>query len=160
MKHMSKRIVEIVHEHILPIVEPLHVELVDVEFVKEGPNYFLRVYVDQENGIDLDTCGIVSEKISEMLDVVDPIAQEYILEVSSPGAERPLKKKEDYIKSIGKNIFVTLYEPLNGVKSYEGILLSFEENKITLLVTEKTRKTETTIPYDKIAACRLAILFA
>ena len=86
---MSKRIVEIVHEHILPIVEPLHVELVDVEFVKEGPNYFLRVYVDQENGIDLDTCGIVSEKISEMLDVVDPIAQENILEISSPGAERP-----------------------------------------------------------------------
>ena len=80
-----------------------------------------------------------------------------ILEIFASTAGR---EKSCTGSSIGKNIFVTLYEPLNGVKSYEGILLSFEENKITLLVTEKTRKTETTIPYDKIAACRLAILFA
>ena len=157
---MSKKIADVVHDHVLPILEQLQVELVDVEFVKEGPNYFLRIYVDQENGIDLDMCSTVSEKISEMLDAVDPIVQEYILEVSSPGAERPLKKKEDYIKAIGKNIYVTLYEPLNGVKSYEGILLSFEEDKVVLQVTEKTRKKEVTIPYDKIASCRLAILFA
>lgn len=156
---MSKKIADVVSAHVSPIVEQLNVELVDVEFVKEGPNYFLRIYVDQENGIDLDMCSAVSEKISEMLDLIDPISQEYILEVSSPGAERPLKKKEDYIKSIGKNIFIRLYEPYNGAKTYEGILLAFEEDELTVQVTEKTRKKEVKIPYDKVASCRLAILF-
>lgn len=156
---MSKKIAELVFKHVQPITDELNVELVDVEFVKEGPNYFLRIYVDQENGIDLDMCSAVSEKISEMLDELDPISQEYILEVSSPGAERPLKKKEDYIKSIGKNIFVRLYEPFQGAKAYEGILLFFEEDELTLQVTDKTRKKEVKIPYDKVASCRLAILF-
>ena len=73
-------------------------ELVDVEYVKEGSNWFLRVYVDKEGGIDIDDCGRISEFLSEKLDENDPITDAYFLEVSSPGAERPLKKPDDYLK--------------------------------------------------------------
>src|ERR1044072_7923701 len=95
-------------------------ELVDVEYVKEGVSYFLRIYVDKEGGIDIDDCGQISEYMSQKLDENDPIEEAYFLEVSSPGAERPLKKAEDVLKSVGKDVFVTTYEPIGGAKEFEG----------------------------------------
>ena len=92
-------VTETVTEIVQPIVESNQFELVDIEFIKEGKNWFLRVYIDKPEGVDLEDCALISEKISEKMDKMDPdpIPQAYFLEVSSPGAERPLKKEEDYL---------------------------------------------------------------
>ena len=111
-KQMSKKVTEVVEELVIPILEELHLELVEVEYVKEGKSWFLRVYIDKETGVDIEDCGKVSEKLSEKLDEVDPIPQNYFLEVSSPGAERPLKKEKDFQKAIGKNVYIKTYEPI------------------------------------------------
>lgn len=92
---MSK-VTSIVEELTIPILEDLNLELVDIEYVKEGKNWFLRLFIDKENGVDIEECGIVSERLSEQLDELDPIPHNYFLEVSSPGAERPLKKKQTF----------------------------------------------------------------
>ena len=117
-------ITEEVEKLVGPIVEELELELVDVEFVKEGRDWFLRVYIDTPNGsIDIDQCAQVSEKLSEELDRTDPIPQNYFLEVSSPGAERPLKKEEDFQKAIGQFVFIKTYEAING---YERVRRLFD----------------------------------
>ncbi|GGA39452.1 ribosome maturation factor RimP [Paenibacillus physcomitrellae] len=144
-----------VEEMILPYLEDNGFELVDVEYVKEGSNWFLRVFVDKEGGIDIDDCGRISEVLSEKLDKNDPIPAAYFLEVSSPGAERPLKKAEDVKKAVGKDVFVTTYEPVNGQKEFEGRLLSFEQEELLIQVGKK----EYSIPYGKVASARLAIIF-
>lgn len=90
---MSKKVTDTVQVMAQPILDDLQLELVDIEFVKEGQNWFLRVFIDSENGVDIEECAKVSEALSEKLDEADPITQNYFLEVSSPGAERPLKKK-------------------------------------------------------------------
>lgn len=137
----------------------MQLELVEVEYVKEGKSWFLRVYIDKETGVDIDDCGNVSEKLSEKLDEVDPIPQNYFLEVSSPGAERPLKKK-DFLNAIGKNVYIKTYEPILDEKEFEGILTSFDGEEVTLEVRIKTRKKTIVIPFEKVAKARLAITFA
>lgn len=82
----------------------------DIEYVKEGQNWFLRLYIDKDDGVDIEECGIVSERLSEKLDEIDPIPHNYYLEVSSPGAERPLKKPSDFTKAIGKNVHVKTFQ--------------------------------------------------
>lgn len=138
-----------------PYLEENGFELVDIEYVKEGSNWFLRVFVDKEGGIDIDDCGRISEYLSEKLDQNDPIPSAYFLEVSSPGAERPLKKGEDVAKAVGKDVFVTTYEPINGLKEFEGRLLSFNNDELVVEVGKKSH----TIPYNKVASARLAIIF-
>ncbi|KHF30962.1 Ribosome maturation factor RimP [Anoxybacillus sp. BCO1] len=91
-----KKVTHIVEELVTPIVTDMGLELVDIEYVKEGKNWFLRVFIDSPTGIDIDQCGVVSERLSEKLDEIDPIPHNYFLEVSSPGAERPLKKGERF----------------------------------------------------------------
>jgi ribosome maturation factor RimP len=156
---MSKKVTDTVEELLLPIVEEMNLELVDIEYVKEGSAWFLRVYVDKDGGIDIEDCGTVSEKLSEKLDELDPITHNYFLEVSSPGAERPLKKKEDLEKSIGKYVHIKTYEPIDGLKAIEGDLLKFDGETLTILMTIKTRKKEVNIPYPKVAKARLAVKF-
>ncbi|AIC94797.1 MULTISPECIES: ribosome maturation factor RimP [Shouchella] len=156
---MSKIVSSKVEQLVLPIVDDLQLELVEVEYKKEGPNWFLRVYIDSDKGVDLDDCEKVSEKLSEQLDEADPIKEAYFLEVSSPGAERPLKKKADVEKAVGKGVYITTYEPLNGEKTFEGKLQAFEDNQLTVDTKVKTRTVTYTIPYDKIANIRLSILF-
>lgn len=153
------RVVDIVEELALPIVGKFQLELVDVEYVKEGKDWFLRVYIDRENGVDIETCGLVSEQLSDKLDEVDPIQHNYFLEVSSPGAERPLKNKKDFKQAIGKNIFLKTYEPIAGDKSFEGPLLQFDGEVVTMEITIKTRKKTVEIPYEKVAHARLAVSF-
>ncbi|MFS0763199.1 ribosome maturation factor RimP [Peribacillus phoenicis] len=157
---MSKKVTEVVEELALPILEELQLELVEVEYVKEGKSWFLRVYIDKETGVDIDDCGNVSEKLSEKLDEVDPIPQNYFLEVSSPGAERPLKKEKDFLNAIGKNVYIKTYEPILDEKEFEGILTSFDGEEVTLEVTIKTRKRTIVIPFEKVAKARLAITFS
>lgn len=157
---MSKKVTEVVEELALPILEELQLELVEVEYVKEGKSWFLRVYIDKETGVDIDDCGNVSEKLSEKLDEVDPIPQNYFLEVSSPGAERPLKKEKDFLNAIGKNVYIKTYEPILDEKEFEGILTSFDGKEVTLEVRIKTRKKTIVIPFEKVAKARLAITFS
>jgi ribosome maturation factor RimP len=130
-------------------------ELVDVEYVKEGSNWFLRVYVDKEGGIDIDDCGRVSEFLSVQLDEKDPIPDAYFLEVSSPGAERPLKKPQDYYNALNNHVFITTYEPIDGIKEFEGLLASFDGESLTV----QTGKKASSIPLAKVASARLAIVF-
>jgi ribosome maturation factor RimP len=130
-------------------------ELVDVEYVKEGSNWFLRVYVDKEGGIDIDDCGRVSEYLSVRLDEKDPIPDAYFLEVSSPGAERPLKKPQDYYKAVNNHVFITTYEPVDGSKEFEGLLLSYNGEELVIQTGKKT----SSIPIAKVASARLAIVF-
>jgi ribosome maturation factor RimP len=157
--NMSK-VTEVVDELAAPILKELGLELVDIEYVKEGKSWFLRVYIDKDSGVDIEDCGLVSERLSEKLDEVDPIPHNYFLEVSSPGAERPLKKTKDFEKAIGKNVFIKTYEPIDGEKSFEGILLAFDGQIITLEVKIKTRKKTIEIPYEKVANARLAVSFS
>ncbi|MGD6816131.1 ribosome maturation factor RimP [Metabacillus sp. 113a] len=156
---MSKKVTDTVSELAVPILEELDLELVDVEYVKEGKNWFLRVYIDSEGGVDIEECGLVSERLGEKLDEVDPITHNYFLEVSSPGAERPLKKTADFHKAAGKNVHIKTYEPIDGEKVFEGILQSFDGHSLTVLITVKTRKKEVVIPFDKVASARLAVSF-
>lgn len=151
----TSKIKTTVEEMVQPYLDEHGFELVDVEYVKEGSNWFLRVFVDKDGGIDIDDCGLISEHLSLKLDENDPIPTAYFLEVSSPGAERPLKKKEDVAKSVGKNVFVTVYEPINGLKEFEGKLESFDNEELVI----QTAKKQHVIPYAKVASARLAIIF-
>lgn len=156
---MGKKVTEIVEDLATEILENEDLELVDVEYVKEGKNWFLRVYIDKESGVDIDECGMVSERLSEKLDELDPIEHNYFLEVSSPGAERPLKKEKDFLNAIGKHVNIKTYEPIEGSKEFEGTMLSYTPEEITLSIKIKTRQKEVAIPVDKVAKARLAVVF-
>lgn len=155
---MSK-IVELVEKLTLPIVDEYNLELVDIEYVKEGKNWYLRVFIDKEDGVDIEECGLVSEKLSEKLDEVDPIPHNYFLEVSSPGAERPLKKEKDFERAVGKNVYIKTYEPIDGEKVFEGILTKYDGEVLTVEVKIKTKKKMIDIPKNKIANARLSVSF-
>ncbi|WP_028399017.1 ribosome maturation factor RimP [Ectobacillus panaciterrae] len=155
---MSK-VTEIVEELAKPIVAELNLELVDVEYVKEGKDWFLRVFIDSDAGVDIEECAAVSERLSEALDKEDPIPDLYFLDVSSPGAERPLKKEQDFQKAVGKQVAIKTYEPFEGEKKFEGKLLSYDGTTVTLAMIIKTRKKEIQIPMEKVASARLAVTF-
>lgn len=142
-----------------PIVEREGMELVDVEFVKEGADWFLRVSIDKEGGVDLEDCVNINEKLSEALNQDDPIDEPYYLDVASPGAERPLKKNEDFEKAIGKHVYIKTHDPVKDVTEFEGTLLTYSEEMLELEVRVKTRKLKIEIPVNKIAMARLAVVF-
>ncbi len=153
---MSRQVIKAVQKVAQPIIENEGLELVDIEYKKEGQNWFLRVFIDRtEEGVDLDDCTRISEKLSEMLDELDPIPGAYILEVSSPGVERPLKKEKDFRKAIGKNVCISTYEPIDGQKVFEGVLRQFDGT--TLAVGEEEKLVE--IPLEKVAKARLSVVF-
>lgn len=139
-----------------PAVEELGYEIVDVEFVKEGPNWYLRVFVDKDGGVSIDDCEIISKALEKILDEEDPIEQAYFLEISSPGIDRPLKKKEDFIKFNGETIDIKLYRPIDGSKEYTGKLLSYTDDGT---VTIETEKNEMSFEKKDIASVRLAVIF-
>lgn len=154
-------VVETVHDLVVPILDQHHFELVDIEFVKEGSSWYLRVFIDKPNGIDLEDCALINDALSEKLDSIDPdpIPQAYFLDVSSPGAERPLKKEADYQKALGEYINISLYQAVDGEKVYQGHLQAVEPDTLTLLVKIKTRQKEMTFNRKEIAKARLAIEF-
>lgn len=156
---MANKIVQQTEELVLPILKELSLELVDVVYEKEGPNWFLRVYIDKDGGVDIEECGQVSERLSAKLDETDPISEAYFLEVSSPGVERPLKKEADFEKNIGKHVYVKLYEQIAGEKEFTGDLVDFKDGYATIRYKDKTKQNEVDVPMTKIAKARLAVTF-
>ena len=156
---MSTKTTQIVSKLAAPIIEEKEMELVDVEFKKEGQNWFLRVYIDKDGGVDLEDCSDISNVLSQLLDEQDPIPQAYFLEVSSPGAERPLKKERDFKAAVGKHINIKTYEPIDGEKEFQGLLTQYDEEGAILEIKIKNRIKKIASPGSKIAAARLAIVF-
>jgi len=130
---MSKNSIESsVYKIMQDIVISTAHEIVDVEYVKEGPFKYLKVYIDKPDGITVDDCSEISHILSKKLDELDFISEQYFLEVSSPGLERPFKTESDYMKNINEKIEVKLYKPLDGKKVITGILLEKQENNIII----------------------------
>ncbi|MCR5654505.1 MAG: ribosome maturation factor RimP [Lachnospiraceae bacterium] len=122
-----------------PIMEANGFELVDVEYVKEGSNYYLRAYIDKPGGINIDDCELVSRALAEKLDAEDFIDTAYILEVSSPGLLRPIKKEKDFQRNMGKPVEVHLYKSQDGNKDYVGDLESYDDASVTIVSDGETR---------------------
>lgn len=143
-------------ELILPIVEGNGFELVDVEYVKEGSNWYLRAYIDKPGGIAVDDCEVVSRAFSEILDREDYIEDTYIFEVSSPGLDRPLKKEKDFARSIGKDVEIKLYKALNKEKEFVGVLTDYDKETITIELDD-----ESIMVFDRsdVALIRLAFFY-
>lgn len=140
---------------VLPLMEEFNFELVDVEYVKEGSDYFLRAYIDKEGGITINDCEAVSRRLSDMLDADDFLSDPYILEVSSPGLGRQLKKEKDYVRSVGKEIDVKLYKAFEKRKEFSGIL---KENTPEAIVLDEEGK-EYTFEKKDISLARLTVHF-
>ena len=140
---------------ITPIVEKYAFELVDVEYVKEGGTFYLRAYIDKPEGITVDDCETVSREFSDRLDEEDFIEEAYIMEVSSPGLGRPLKKEKDYKRSMGKELEIRTYRAVNREKEFYGILTAYDENSVTI----DCKGEEKTFQKSDIALIRLAFDF-
>lgn len=139
-----------------PIMKKNNFELVDVEYVKEGGNWFLRAYIDKEGGISVDDCELVSRALSDLLDEKDFIPDAYILEVSSPGLGRQLKKDKDFARSIDKEVEIKLYKAINKQKEYVGFLQSYDNDNVTIRFEDDSTMS---IPRTNISLIRLAFDF-
>lgn len=138
------------------VAEALNYELVDVEFVKEYSDYYLRAYIYKDNGVNLDDCQKMSELLSERLDAEDPIDVAYYLEVSSPGLDRPLKTDRDFERNLEKEIDISLYKPINGMKKIEGVLEGYNNDELTI----RTESSEIiNIPREAISLVKLTVKF-
>lgn len=138
---------------IQPLIDANNFELVDVEFVKEGSDWYLRVYIDKDGGITVDDCELISRSFNEILDREDYISEQYIFEVSSPGLMRPLKKEKDYKRSVGKLIDIKLYKPVDKCKEFTGVLDSYDKDTVTIKMDDDTQKT---FDRSNLAMIRLA----
>ncbi|HEL1612020.1 TPA: ribosome maturation factor RimP [Streptococcus suis] len=151
-------IVDLVTATIAPAIQAPY-ELVDVEYGKMGGDYVLSIFIDKEGGISLQDTADLSEVISPLLDTIhpDPFPEQYMLEVTSPGLERPLKSADAVAQAVGKYIHVKLYQAIDKNKIFEGTLLSFDGTDLVMEYMDKTRKKEVTIPYSTVAKARLAV---
>ena len=151
---MAKQSIEERTEQILlPIMEMHRFELIDVEYVREGADWYLRAYIDKEGGISINDCELVSRELETILDEEDFISGPYILEVSSPGLTRALKKEKDYIRNLGKPVEVHTYKPLDGAKEFIGDLLRYDKETVVLDVGPETVE-EITIPRSNISVIK------
>ena len=140
---------------LLPIMEEMHFELVDVEYVKEGSTWYLRAYIDKEGGITVNDCEAVARRMNDLLDEEDFISDSYVFEVSSPGLGRPLKKEKDFARSMGKLVEIRTYRPIEKQKEFCGILNAYDESSVTIDEDGQLR----TFDKKDIALIRLAIEF-
>jgi ribosome maturation factor RimP len=152
----KKQIVQEVESYLEPIAQKFSLEIVDVEFVKEGPTYYLRIYIDKEGGVNIADCQTTSRAIEVILDEKDPIEMPYTLEVSSPGLDRLIKKEKDFVRFRGHVVDVKLYEAIQQKKRLQGELI-FKDDTILTLKLENEEILE--IPMKNIVQVRLAILF-
>jgi len=150
---MQEKIQGMVFNLAKPVVEEMDLELVAVEYVKEGAGWYLRIYIDKEDGVDLDDCERVSRVLSDLLDQHDPIPQAYFLEVSSPGVERLLQRDADFVRFRGELVNVQLFSPLNGRKKLQGTLGEVDKENLQLILQDQSTLD---IPRNKIAQVRLA----
>lgn len=151
-----KSVVKIVKDHCEPLIEGLGYDLVDLEFIKENGNCYLRFYIGKAEGISIDDCQKVSEIVGDKLDELDPIQESYYLEVSSPGLDRPLKTDKDLKRNIGRDVEINLYKAIDGKKKYIGILLDYTEDHI--IIREETQE-KIEIERNAISNIRLAVKF-
>ncbi len=143
-------------ELIQPLVTRNQFELVDVEYVKEGSEWYLRAYIDKEGGITVGDCELVAREMNEILDREDYIDGAYIFEVSSPGLGRPLKKEKDYIRAMGKNLEIRTYRAIEREKEFTGVLTAYDNETVTI---EKENGESMTFEKKDIALIRLAFDF-
>ncbi len=139
-----------------PIIQKYNFELVDVEYVKEGSNWYLRAFIDKEGGITVDDCELVSRQLSDLLDEKDFIPDAYILEVSSPGLGRQLKKEKDFARNLDKEVEIKLYKAINKQKEYVGFLVGYDNENFTI---ELEDESTIDIPRSNVALIRLAFDF-
>ena len=151
---MSK-ITELTAQLAQPVVEACGCTLWDVEYIKEAGSWYLRLYIDKEGGVSIDDCEAVSRGVDPLLDEADPIPEAYTFEVSSAGADRPLKKPEHFAAFLGAEVDVKFYKAVNGQKSCTGILTGYEDGTVTL----QTGDTRASFDKKEIAAVRLHVRF-
>lgn len=144
---------------LLPVAAANHVEIYDVEYVKEGSDWYLRCYIDKEGGVTIDDCEAVSRALSDELDREDFIEDAYILEVSSPGLGRALKKDKHLQRSLNEEVDIRTYKPIKGSKDFCGILKAFDEETITILTASGEEAEDMVFDRKDIAAIKLALDF-
>ena len=151
----AKDIVKIAEDTVMPILESKGFEFVDCEFVKEGPQWYLRVYIDKEGGIGINDCEFVSRALDEKLGD-DLTEQPYIMEVSSPGIDRVLKRDKEYVKYKGRDVDVKLFKAIDGVKEFRGKLVGLVDNKIVI-----EEESGNVLEFDRkdVVSTRLAVIF-
>ena len=140
---------------VAPIVEEEGCSLWDVEYVREAGTWYLRVYIDKEDGVSIDDCERISRRLDPILDEEDPIAESYVFEVGSAGADRELKRPRDFEAFLGSDVEVKLYQPLNGSKSFVGKLLSYDDGAVTI----RSGKVENRFEKSQIAKVKLYVSF-
>lgn len=152
---MSK-IEELTQELATPIAQQIGCEVIEAEYKKEGSDYYLRVYLDrEEGGVDLDACEFVSRRLEEELDRLDPIKDAYYLEVCSPGLDRPLKRDKDFARFMGADVEVKLFASKDGKKEFDGVLTGYEDGTVTVTCGGK----ELSFSKKDAAYVRLAVKF-
>ena len=149
------KITEKVTQMALPVVEAHGCQLWDVEYVREGSEYFLRLYLDKDGGVDINDCEAISRAMDPILDEEDPIPESYHFEVCSAGLERPLKRPSDFERFMGEPIMVKLYRPRNGLKEIPGILRGYENGCVTMEAGKET----ITFQKSEVALVRLRVEF-
>ena len=154
----ANTIIELVTEAVAPAIKDPF-ELVDVEYEKMGSDYVLSILIDKPEGITVDDTAELTEIISPLLDGIkpDPFPEQYMLEVSSPGLERPLKTKEALEKAVGSYVNVSLYKAIDKIKVFQGDLVAFDGDTLTIDYLDKTRKKNVEIPYSTVVKARLAV---
>jgi ribosome maturation factor RimP len=146
MKH--EEVEKYIMDLVTPVLQDTDITLVDVEYVREK-DWYLRIFIDKPDGIEIDDCQFVSEKLAEILDEKDPIKEKYYLEVSSPGIDRPLKKDKDFEANYGKKVDIQLFAPFDGHKELTGILLSHTETEIDVKRIVKGREEKNPIKIER-----------
>ena len=149
------KVTELVTKLAEPVVQAHGCELWDVEYVREGSDYFLRLYLDKEGGVDITDCEAISRAMDPILDEADPIATSYIFEVCSAGLERALKRPGDFTRFMGSPITVKLYRPRNGLKEIPCVLRGYEEGRVTVEAGKET----ITFEKSEVALVRLRVEF-
>lgn len=152
---VKQKIAATVAELIKPVFEDGELELVDVTFTKEGNGWYLRIFIDKHDGVDIEDCQSISREIEQILDEKDPIPQSYTLEVSSPGLDRPLKKPADYDRFSGSLVNITTYAPYEGKKNFRGRLIGLRGSDVVLAVNS----SEIIIPFEQVAGAHLEVEF-
>lgn len=151
-----KKVTAVAAELALPFVQAAGCTLWDVEYVREAGTWFLRIYIDCPGGVNVDQCEAVSRPLSDALDVADPIEGSYVLEVSSAGADRPLKKPEHFAAFLGHEVEVRLYRPVEGRKEFHGVLKGYDQGDVTLTMADGTDRV---FPKKETALVRLYVSF-
>jgi len=156
MKRSAQEIVQDVASLVEPVAEDLGLELVDVEYVTERGRWILRIYIDKPGGVNVEDCALLSNEVGDLLDVKDVITGAYVLEVSSPGLNRPLRKEKDFLWAIGKKIKAKTKTPINGRRNFTGLLEDYKNGIVSIrveqgvvdLALKDLEKANLLYPYD------------